>query len=221
MGSQPRVKLCVAIAHVVREEEAGDPVLAAPKIVRMRLTVDGILMSFADCELTILASSLPNRSIVHLLPEYQRSRIELIEGPECDPMFVEFRIQDELISRINEHDWFLFLEDDTVVHDAAFLRKVQEFHRNAGPRDLLMPHRYEYLEGVKRYIDLTTDSHTAWNKHSVLNFGGVKFGNSLTLTRRFTAFRATTFESGSAPAGPGTTASCSSARSNARRPTAC
>jgi hypothetical protein len=172
---QPYAKLCVVIANVVREEEAGDPVLAAPKVDRMRQTVDGILMSFADCELTILASSLPNRSIVHFLPEYQRSRIELIEGPECDPMFVEFRMQDELIARIDAHEWFLFLEDDIVIHDAAFLRKVREFHRNAGPRDLLMPHRYEYVDGVKRYIDLNIDLELAWNKLSVLNIGGVKF----------------------------------------------
>ncbi len=173
--AQPRAKLCVAIANVVQEEEASDPVLAAPKVERMRQTVDGILMSFADCELTILASSLPNRSIVHFLPEYQRSRIELIEGPECDPMLVEFRMQDELIARIDDHDWFLFLEDDIVIHDAAFLWKLQEFHRNAGPRNLLMPHRYEYLDGVKRYIDLTIDTELAWNKLSVLNIGGVQF----------------------------------------------
>jgi hypothetical protein len=173
--AQPFAKLCIVIANVVREEEASDPVLAGPKIDRMRQTVDGILMSFADCELTILASSLPNRSIVHFLPEYQRSRIELIEGPECDPMFVEFRMQDELIARIDDHEWFLFLEDDIVIHDAAFLRKVQDFHQNAGPRDLLMPHRYEYVDGVKRYIDLNIDLQLAWNKLSVLNIGGVKF----------------------------------------------
>jgi hypothetical protein len=173
--AQPRVKLCVVIANVVREEEASDSFVAAPKVERMRQTMDGILMSFADSELTILVSSLPNRSIVHFLPEYQRSRIELIEGPECDPMFVEFRMQDELIARIDDHDWFLFIEDDIVIHDAAFLRKVQEFHRNAGPRDLLMPHRYEYVDGIKRYIDLNIDSQLAWNKLSVLNIGGVKF----------------------------------------------
>ena len=172
---KPRTKICVAIANVVREEEAGDPVLAALKVERMRQTVDGVLMSFADCELTILASSLPNRSIVHFLPEYQRSRIETIEDPECDPMFVEFRMQDELIARIDDHEWFLFIEDDIVIHDAAFLRKMQEFHRNAGPRDLLMPHRYEYVDGVKRYIDLAITEVQAWNKLSVLNIGGVQF----------------------------------------------
>ncbi len=173
--AQPRAKLCVAIAHVVREEEASDSALAAPKIERVRQTVDGILMSFADCELTILVNSLPNRSIVQFLPEYQRSRIELIEGPECDPMLVGFRAQDELIARIDDDDWFMFLEDDIIIHDAACLRKVQAFHQNAGPRDLLMPHRYEYVDGVKRYIDLTIDSRLAWNKLSVLNIGGVKF----------------------------------------------
>jgi hypothetical protein len=173
--AQPRAKLCIAIAHVVREEEASDPVLAAPKVERMRRTIDGILMSFADCELTILTSSLPNRSIVHFLPEYQRSRIELIEGTECDPMLAGFRMQEELIARMDDHDWFLFLEDDIVIHDGAFLRKVQEFHRNAGPRDLLMPHRYEYVDGVKRYIDLNISIGLSWNKLSTLNIGGAKF----------------------------------------------
>jgi hypothetical protein len=175
IGARPRTKLCVAIANVVPEEDACDPVLAAPKIERMRQTVDGILMSFADCELTILASSLPNRSIVRFLPEYQQSRIELIEGPACDPMFVEFRMQDELIARIDDHDWFLFIEDDIVIHDAAFLRKMQEFHRIAGPRDVLMPHRYEYVDGVKRYIDLAISDVQAWNRVSALNIGGIRF----------------------------------------------
>jgi hypothetical protein len=175
--SRPRAKSCVAIANVVREEEVNDAVLAAPKVERMRQTIDGILMSFADCELTILIGSLPNRSIAHLLPEYQQSWIELIEGPDCDPMLVGFRLQDELIARIDDHDWFLFLEDDTVIHDATFLRKQEEFHRIAGPRDLLMPHRYEYRDGVKRYIDLNECA--LWNKLSVLKIGDVKFSEFL------------------------------------------
>ena len=173
--ARPRARVCIVIANVVGEEKARDPVLAAPYVERLWRTMDGILTSFADCELTILVSSLPNRSIVHLLPEYQRSRIELIEGPECHPMYVEFRMQDELIQRMDDHDWFLFLEDDIVIHDAYFLRKVQEFNRNAGPRDVLMPHRFEYVEGVKRYIDLNISKTQAWNKASALKINGVKF----------------------------------------------
>ncbi|HEY9301883.1 MAG TPA: hypothetical protein VIQ31_37065 [Phormidium sp.] len=89
-----RPKVFVAVAHITSVEESNNPEKAAEKIDRLRHTIDGLLASFAHCDLTIAIQTLPNRHVTAYLPEYQIKCIQIQEGPECDPMFVGFRLQE-------------------------------------------------------------------------------------------------------------------------------
>ena len=88
-----RPKVFAAVAHITSVEESNNPEKGAEKIERLRHTIDGLLTSFAHCDLTITIQTLPNRHVTAYLPEYQIKCIQIQDGPECDPMFVGFRLQ--------------------------------------------------------------------------------------------------------------------------------
>jgi hypothetical protein len=170
-----RPKVLVNIAHIVTEEEAKHPQRAVAKVERLQKTIDGLLSSFSHCELTIVVSSLAGRNVVHHLPNYQRQCIHLQLEPSYDPLYIGFRIQEKLLQNAEQFDWFVFLEDDILIQDSCFLDKLIAFSKHSTVQDVLMPNRYELLEGTKRYIDLTIDSELAWNRLSKIEVNGVKF----------------------------------------------
>lgn len=170
-------KVIAVIPHITSVEEAKDRNKASAKIEKLKLTIDGLLASFAHCELTIVIKTVADRHITGYLPEYQIGCIQVEEESEGDPMFMGFRCQDALISRVNDFDWFLFLEDDIVLQDSYILEKLEKFIVKSGSgRNLLFPNRYELWEGTKRYIDCTIDTKLAWNRLSSLEIDGAKFG---------------------------------------------
>lgn len=169
-------KVSVAIVHITSTEEATDPEQGKIKIERLHQTIDGLLGSFAHCQLRITIITMANRNIVTFLPQYQQRFIEIREITDGDPMLIGFPAQEELFSQIDDFDWFLFIEDDIVLRDSFLLEKLEQFNQNCGCNNaILLPNRYELYEGVKNYIDFTIDETLAWNKVSVLNIHGVKF----------------------------------------------
>jgi hypothetical protein len=171
-----RPKVFAAVAHITSVEESENPEKAAAKIERLRHTIDGLLTSFADCDLSIAIQTLPNRHVTAYLPEYQINCIQIQECPECDPMFVGFRLQEEFVERLEEFDWFLFIEDDIVLSDAFTLEKLEKFNKQSGYENaILYPNRYEMYEGTKRYIDLTITQPFVVSKVSSVEIEGVKF----------------------------------------------
>lgn len=171
-----RPKILVGLAHITSIEEAQNKDVATKKIERLKHTIDGLLTSFAHCDLTIVVQTLPNRHITAYLPEYQINCIQVQEGPECDPMFVEFRLQEEFVNKVDEFDWFLFIEDDIILYDSFTIEKLEKFNQQSGYESaILYPNRYEMYEGTKRYIDLTIDTDLAWNKLSGVEIENVKF----------------------------------------------
>jgi len=134
------------------------------------------LTSFAHCNLSISIQTLPNRHVTAYLPEYQIKRIQIQEDPECDPMFVEFRLQEEFVERVEKFDWFFFIEDDIVLYHAFIIEKSEKFNLQSGyEKAILYPNRFEMYEETKRYIDLIIDSHISWNQLSSGEIEGVKF----------------------------------------------
>ncbi|WP_228057338.1 hypothetical protein [Tychonema sp. LEGE 07203] len=169
-------KVFVAVAHITSVEESKNPEKGAAKIERLRHTIDGLLASFAHCELSISIQTLPNRHVTAYLPEYQIKCIQVQEYPECDPMFVGFRHQEEFVEKVEEFDWFLFIEDDIILSDAFTLEKLEKFNRQSGYENaILYPNRYEMYQGTKRYIDLTITRSLLINKLSSVEIEGVKF----------------------------------------------
>ncbi|MDJ1179455.1 hypothetical protein PJF56_11330 [Roseofilum sp. BLCC_M91] len=174
-------KLLVAITHVTSTEESKCAEKGKEKTDKLTQTIEGIFRSFSGCELKILINTITDRHITQFLPDYQKNKIEVIEQVEIDPMLVGFRSQDEFIKREEQFDWFLYLEDDIIIYDSTFLNKIQCFNANSGSlKKILLPHRYEMLEGKKTYIDFSYDpsDNTAfmnWNKLSILEIGELKF----------------------------------------------
>ncbi len=172
---KPRV--IVAIAHITSPQEAECPTeLGSEKVERLQCTIDGLLSSFAHCNLTITIHTLPGRHVVRSLPVYQRQLVQVIDSPDCNPMFVEYRLQDALIDCVEDYDWFLMIEDDIVISDSLFLEKLSKFNQiSGGVKFVLTPNRYEMYEGRKSYIDLTICSDCAWDSFSLIESDGVKF----------------------------------------------
>jgi hypothetical protein len=171
-----RPKIFAAVAHITSVEESENPEKGAAKIERLRHTIDGLLASFAHCDLTIAIQTLPNRHVTAYLPEYQIKCIQIQEEPECDPMLVGFRLQEGFVEKVEEFDWFLFIEDDIILSDAFTIEKLEKFNQQSGYENaILYPNRYEMYQGTKRYIDLTITQPLVINKLSSVEIEGVKF----------------------------------------------
>jgi hypothetical protein len=120
------------------------------------------LTSFGHYDLRIATQALPNRQVTAYLPEYQIKCIQIQEDPECDPMFVEFRLQEEFVEKGEKFDWFLFIEDEIVLYEAFViekLEKLEKFNLQSGyEQAILYPNRLEMYQGTKRYRDLIVRS---------------------------------------------------------------
>lgn len=162
---KPRPRVVAAVVHITSTEEHHSPEAGKVKVERLAATLDGLLCSFAHCELRVLIVTMRQRHVVHFLPDHLRQAVEMHIVESGDPMFIGYQAQDALIAQRDAHDWFLFLEDDIEIRDASFLDKASRFCALPGTEHcVLMPNRFEYVERVKRYIDLTLLPHTvSWN----------------------------------------------------------
>jgi hypothetical protein len=74
-----------------------------------------------------------------------------------EPMLLEFECQEVLKQNLGKYDLYWFLEDDLVIHDPFFLRKLLWFNERFGKECLLQPNRFEFGElcdpAAKLYID--------------------------------------------------------------------
>jgi hypothetical protein len=168
-SSPPRV--LVVVTHVVTP--GADRALRAEGLQR---TLDGVLESLAAAKLSLVVNTTPDGHVVEGLPVYQRTVVDVREHIDVNPMFVGFRAQDEFLERIDEFDWFLYLEDDMVFTDGLLLEKLDFFNQGA-PRDsLLLPRQYEMMNGSKTYIDRGPDlAPPAWNRLNSLEINGWRF----------------------------------------------
>src|SRR5262249_11152072 len=74
----------------------------------------------------------------------------------AEPRLLGFECHAALRERLGGYDYYAYLEDDLVLHDPWFFRKLAWFTRHVGDASLLQPHRYEVARGGlvrKAYID--------------------------------------------------------------------
>lgn len=80
------------------------------------------------------------------------SRITLVSsgGPELELGFAAQRV---LAERLDQFDWFGYLEDDLWLTDPLFFTKIAWFTSITSPQDVLQPNRYELQSkgAVKKY----------------------------------------------------------------------
>lgn len=172
----------VVITHIASSDEIRSAKKGSDKVEKLNKTIEGVVSSLAHCEWEIIINTMRGRHITAYLPEYQHSLIKVQEQEECDPMFVGFKAQDELIERIDKFDWFLFIEDDIVIHDSCLLDKLECFNKHSSDdRAVLLPNRYEIWQGMKTYIDYSYSEkeqsvYLQCNGLSKIEIGDVKFG---------------------------------------------
>ncbi len=177
VATPPHARLVAAVVHLAEPGELVDAGSAAYRTARLAATIDGLLESFAHCQLEIVVVTQPGRHAIRFLPTYQQRDLRIVEDSAYEPMLLGFRAQDELLSRMENHDWFLYLEDDIQIRDARFVDKLAAFNALPGAvSSLLLPNRYEYVEGVKRYIDLShCAEEIAWRDDTSLSSNGCVF----------------------------------------------
>ena len=94
----------------------------------------------------------------HLVDEHlQRGLgVELVGTQLANPRMLPFGAHQLMAERRGQYDWFVYSEDDLLLHDPALFQKIAAFNRVFGPRRLLQPNRYELNPQawrLKTYID--------------------------------------------------------------------
>lgn len=106
-----------------------------------------------------------------------------------DPILLGYSCYDVFREAVGSYDWYCFLEDDIIISDPLFFRKLDAFYAVVGSaRYLLQPNRYELgikSELSKVYVDgpLWKDSKDFWAQQRfpgymdevMLPFGGSNF----------------------------------------------
>lgn len=171
-GEAPAPRVLAVVTHVA---DPSRPVEAC--VERLERTLDGLLESLGHTHLELVLNTLPGRHVAAALPEHQRSRLTVRERHDVEPMLLGFEAQAEFADSADEMDWFLYLEDDLVLGDSLLLEKLEYFASGVPADALLLPHRYEFRNGKKLYIDLLSRSsvETVWNRLTVLRIEDWRF----------------------------------------------
>jgi hypothetical protein len=93
----------------------------------------------------------------HVLDECESLRVYFSHIKVDDhPEYLGYACRAALRDRLGAYHYYVYLEDDLVLHDAWFFAKLQAFREAFGPKKLLMPNRYERTGSfpfLKAYID--------------------------------------------------------------------
>jgi hypothetical protein len=81
----------------------------------------------------------------------------------CAPEFLGFACWEQLVQHIGSFDWFGYLEDDIVIQDPNFFRKLRWFNTTFGGTRVLQPNRYEqFYRWINVYIDGEPERFSRW-----------------------------------------------------------
>lgn len=94
----------------------------------------------------------------HLLDEplLKRAGVQLFGFNLDQPRMLPFMAHRVLADRKAHYDWFVYSEEDLMLHDPGLFTKLADFQSSFGPRRVLQPHRYEVNAAAERpkiYID--------------------------------------------------------------------
>ena len=107
----------------------------------------------------------------------------------AEPMLIGFACRKLLRANLGKYDFYCYMEDDLLVNDPLFLRKLAWFNSLFGDETVLLPHRYETSEKEKLhklYIDgpVREDFTARWQDVNDSRFLHAEaFGEALTFER--------------------------------------
>lgn len=118
---------------------------------QMHMGAQSIFRTNADHRLKIdlhLVTDGEHTVLEHLEPDFRACIEEVVTQPETGLMlpFEAHRHLGEVMSREADHgyDLYGYMEDDLVIHDPLFFRKIQWFQEFVGEDEVLLPQRVEF-----------------------------------------------------------------------------
>lgn len=109
---------------------------------------------FLASELDIVVCTTANNNLVSQLlvpPDFFYH-----QEVQAEPMLLGFACRGILKAQLGRYDYYCYMEDDLLLTDALFLRKLEWFNAVFGDETVLLPHRFETSEKEplqKLYID--------------------------------------------------------------------
>ncbi|MCB4406929.1 hypothetical protein [Synechococcus sp. MU1642] len=83
--------------------------------------------------------------VLDRLDSHYRGLFQMVITKPSSPKHLGFEAQRFLASRLDQnYDFYGYFEDDLIIHDPWFFRKIDWFRTNAGDDCLLLPHRVEF-----------------------------------------------------------------------------
>jgi hypothetical protein len=106
------------------------------------------------CSIDVVVCTTGGHHLLDQLPVEPRSFTH--HPTDTEPLLLGFACHAVLRDRLGGYDYYCYLEDDLILHDPWFFRKLVWFNRHAGDERLLQPNRYEAGFGYmvpKVYVD--------------------------------------------------------------------
>ena len=108
-------------------------------------TVEDANQSLRHCFDVKVVTDGKNHVLKHLEPCYKDFIDEVVTSPP-EPKHLGFEAQRILANHLSDdYDLYVYLEDDLLIHDPFFFRKIFWFQQNLGDHCVLLPHRYEFF----------------------------------------------------------------------------
>ncbi len=134
--SQPRVEALAACIRALHELFGKRQVMMEPTRLIARpvnqLTsgaIDVVICTTRNCHVLEQLTVPPSQFTHH--------------ATHVEPMLLGFECQAVLRDRLGDYEYYCFLEDDLILHDPWFFRKLDWFTSSTAEQNLLQPNRFE------------------------------------------------------------------------------
>ena len=85
--------------------------------------------------------------VLDLLDSPYRGLFQMVVTQPSSPKHLGFEAQRFLASRLDQpYELYAYFEDDLIIHDPLFFRKIDWFRSHIGDDSLLLPHRVEFAQ---------------------------------------------------------------------------
>ena len=142
-----------------RVEALQQQLLALQRLGKRQAQLNMASMS-ADCanrqlqhEIDIKVITDGEHHVLDRLDSPYRGLFQMVITEPQSPKHLGFEAQRFLASRLDQsYDLYAYFEDDLIIHDPWFFRKIDWFRNHVGDDCLLLPHRVEFVRALVTWI---------------------------------------------------------------------